>query len=464
MKIKKLSSLVAILFIGQYSVGAINDQAIMKYSSCPDVKVIEPEESNGYFLSGDCKTVHIRPAKSHGLAINQFKYTKQNLNCDEFNAYVLERNEANQNKRKRVKRYEQKISELETTIDMGGTLNGMSVDQMEEQVSKHEDSIDKILDRNEKNLSLIKGEIVFEAKQEGAHAKFYLSDQQAELRNKFVELNKNSGLNFSNITTSFSTISYNSKNVSVTEQGERLGDILKIDIPTVNKIDENGKSVETNLGQGDLQGHIDFSKVGACALKNYGVRNNDTFSAEQIKGDIVVNRFNEYTVHLRGGFKVSYNYSEIIKEIHKQTKKRRLFKNKTKNSKLKFTSFEEIIKFESITEEKDIGLSVEELNDVRKSIIDRALKKIVTLKTGNPVVALKLLQPDANNGADIAANELSKCLHLYCQIGSAGLKVLSGIFGGSSTMTEFHSKFNAKIVEEAIFTLPISLYSSSSYK
>lgn len=464
MKHKIIISSLLISMVAGNAQAKRTDKAILKYSNCPGLEIKEPKNSNGFYMSGDCKTVNIVPPKSHELEVFDYKEIANNINCDEFAELERELNEVSRKSRIELDRFERIIAEYQTAIDLKGSIEGLTKDEMITKVDEYKDRIDKEISLADKRKASIKSDRSDIAGRLGARSKYFISDKTALLRDEFMELNPDAGVNFVSMTTTNSTIAYNSQNITTDDQGKRLGDILKIQIPLKTSTSADGQTESVNIGNGDLSGSIEYSMIGACVFRKLGLNPGDKFTLNQIENDIVINRFNEYTVHVNGGYTVKYNYGEIFKEIHRQTKKRGLFKNKTKNSKWNISSFNELITFESLNEEKNIGLTAQELNDVRKELISRAVLKVAAIQTGNPYTALQLLQPDAQNGADVAASELSKCYHLYCQIGAAGMKVLSGIFGSTKTVTEYEKKLNGKLEEVVDTTFPMSHFSTSTYR
>lgn len=110
--------------------------------------------------------------------------------------------------------------------------------------------------------------------------------------------------------------------------------------------------------------------------------------------------------------------------------------------------------------DKDFALATEQLS---AAVLEDMVREIgdATNVPANPAEVVGLPAPSAN-GASVAADGLSKCPNIYCQVGSWGLKTLGAVFGGQTNKSEIKKAYDKKVRREYGYTTHLDGHDSSS--
>jgi hypothetical protein len=207
---------------------------------------------------------------------------------------------------------------------------------------------------------------------------------------------------------------------------------------------------------GGLEGVITFSPIGACAVQK-ATGGAGHFSAKEIKTHVAVNSTYSYQLQVTRKYDLWYDFKKLVQIIHEQTTRGGLFSTKTLDSLTDNRSADEWIHIDFASEDSRFETPEETKKSIRKEFLDRALAQIIALQADSPTPLLGLIAP-GKNGASEAGDQLQKCPHAYCQIGAAGLKVLSSIFGSTSATSSLMKTLNGHTEEHMHETHMVPVY------
>lgn len=211
-----------------------------------------------------------------------------------------------------------------------------------------------------------------------------------------------------------------------------------------------------------LAGEIRMSSIGACALLN-NLGTTTSFKISDVKTYIAASATYSYQLQVTRKHKITYNLKELVKQLHEQTTRGGFLSSETINNFVDDRSSSTWIQFDMSSEDSRYQYTDEYIREVKKEFLDRALAQVIELQTGSPVALLGLIDP-GKNGADTAAGELAKCPDVYCQIGAAGLKVLSSIFGSTSATASLIKAVSGEMTETVTEKRMVPAYGTYSFQ
>jgi hypothetical protein len=179
---------------------------------------------------------------------------------------------------------------------------------------------------------------------------------------------------------------------------------------------------------------VSLSRLGACSSEYRGT------AAFNIS-------FKSYS-YLNG--EVKYNKWQTYTRMEETQKKGGLFSNKVVHKLVEDMKAGDGYQFVLLDPSGTIDAETMRSN-MQGAMADRVLKMwgdIKAVETGG-TMGVPALGP---NGAMVAADGLSKCPHLYCQIGSYGLKTLNAIFGKEVTREEVQKSWDVESKESFTYT------------
>jgi hypothetical protein len=203
-----------------------------------------------------------------------------------------------------------------------------------------------------------------------------------------------------------------------------------------------------------LPGSLILSVPGACAIRQG--------TGGGIKSYISAGVTFAYQLQVRRDYKASLDLSELVRQIHEQTTSGGFFSTKTLDSFLDSRRSTEWVTFEDSAEDGRLQYTDDQIVELKKEFLDRALAEIVDLKTGQAGAVASLIAP-GQNGADAAGDALSKCPHIYCQIGAAGLHVLSAIFGSESAVSDLTKQMSSRHEESMTSLRMVTEYGTYTF-
>lgn len=425
-----------------------------KYNKCTNIKIKDVPGSSGTFLSEDCSKVYVLPPRVASLTVSGFTQNA-NLenNCEELSH--LEEIEKNDSETaaiysRRLAKNAEMIASHEQALNSGLLPMGKSREDLENE-------IDLLLEKNTQirkkllteDQDLIKRKLRAGADYGGWGA-FLIQNNYDELVHQFREANPN--LSFERMPLDQSFISI----VEVRPEDFKPNGVETYAIPAVLSLQiagvnggalplrsnasmllvdqaNNQPSEARNIDIfGDaITGEIKFSTVGACSLKNKGVQLNK-ISMKDLTGEFAANVTYQYQVQVTRKHSITYNLKELVQQIQEQVKKSGFLSRKTFNKFVDTRRSDSWIEFHVESQDVRFEYTDEYVKEIKAEFLDRVLKQIVAIQTGSPTAHLGLIEVSGKNGSDVIGGELSKCPHLYCQIGAAGFKVLSALFGSES--------------------------------
>ncbi len=215
---------------------------------------------------------------------------------------------------------------------------------------------------------------------------------------------------------------------------------------------------------GSLSGEVILSNIGACAVhETLGGARKFRISSLNKYRYITASAAYTYQVQVTRKHTIRYNFKELVRMIHEQVKRGGFFRTETLNSLIDERRTGAWLEFIVESTDGRFEYSDEYIRQVKKEFLDRALAQIVSVQTGSPTALLALIEP-GKNGASEGADQLGKCVHLYCQMGSAGLRVLNSIFGSTSAVSKLLKSVSGEMVETVIEKKMIPVYDTYGFE
>ncbi|MBX3022680.1 MAG: hypothetical protein KF799_13490 [Bdellovibrionales bacterium] len=431
----------------------------VKYPKC-SVKLREVNGGSGAILNEDCTQAYVLPPRVSRLQISGYNETA-NLSfiCNRLTS--LESTQTNiQSVReafsRRMKNMALEIEKREAELNDGLVPIGRTHDDMEKEI---DDLIVKIADLNAKLGALDQDYVTKKsnlAQNEGGWGRFLIEIRYSELIQAYQRANPS--ITFVRMPIDQSFISVVDR-VSGDANATELSAVLSLQVPGIGQLPLLGNSSlllvdkdatpytpppGTDFFGDAISGEIRLSTLGACPLRQ---RSTSDFSADQISNYVTANGTYSYQVQVTRHHSISYDLQELVRQIHEQVRKSGLFSRKTFDSFIDARTTSSWITFHSESEDTRFQYTDEYIKEIKKEFIDRALAQVIAIQTGSPAGYMTLIDASGKNGADVVGDELGKCPHMYCRIGAAGFKVLSAIFGNTTTTANLTRSLSARTQE-----------------
>jgi|GEM_PF-3082721 len=477
--IKTFPRLLGGLALGSVLFPALSLAVPVKYSACPAVTVHPVKNGSGAFLSEDCKTLYVLPPQKGHLEISGYRPSVNlNLQCERLEK--IEEQEKNLAEllalySKRRLDNEKDIQKMEQDLRDGLIPQGKSVEEVQNEIARKEEQIEKLTNQtfeteekaDERKLRFSRGE--------GGRGVFLMEMSLSDLVKEYQK--ENPGLRVMPLPVDQSFISANEQTYDEAVASQ-MPAVLSLKLigatqmplllnPNLLLLDKKLAPVTAPEGSkifgGALPGEIRLSSIGACAVNEH-LGSPQSFSAEDIKDYIATGVTYSYQVQVRRRHSITYNLKELVRQIHEETKKGGFFSRKTLNRFVDERKSNSWITFHSESEDSRFEYTDEYIKEVKKQFIDRALAQVVAIKTGSPAALLALIDPSGQNGADALGDAVKMCPHLYCQIGAAGLKALSKIFGSETATSELLKNFEGSASETMDEKSMVTEYGTSTFE
>lgn len=213
----------------------------------------------------------------------------------------------------------------------------------------------------------------------------------------------------------------------------------EFDVPTGQKIDAiktDEVSTEMKIFGESLGGQLVLSLKASCPLYDEGTKAmKKRISKSQLEAYFVANVTYKYYLQAFRKYHAKFNLSNFAKRVESSSKKGGLFSTKTINSLIEEKDSKDW--FELTVDSDHPELTYDDISrEVKADLISRVMEQIAIVNTGAPSEAPALVAPPVS-GASVAAKELLKCPHIYCQGGAAILGVADAIFGSSEAVSNF---------------------------
>lgn len=451
----------------------------VKFPACANnVKVTDVPGGQGSVLNEDCTVLYVLPAQTGSLSVNGYVPSANlSIQCDRLRKIEQDSNnleEVSSSTTRRLKKMAEELEQIEANLNDGLVPVGQTRESMEARMEALSDKMTKMRgdlitwqgqnDTKKLNFSKI----------EGGRGKFLMQTKMPSLLEEYKKANPRLRVVEMPIDQGFISINEVKNDESSSSAMPAVLSLRAVGISKMPMLRDPNLLLQfkdLNPGQapdgskifnGALSGELQVSNMGACALMK-NLSSSPNFTASDIKGYIAPSATYGYQVQVNRKHKISYNFKELVKQIHEQTKRGGFFSTKTMNSFIDQRATSTWIKFEVESNDTRFEYSDTYIREVKKEFLDRAIAQIVSLQTGSPTAMLALIEP-GKNGATETGDALGKCPHLYCQIGAAGIKVLNSIFGSSTAVSQLLKTVSGEMVEVVDEKRMIPVYGTYSFE
>ena len=477
----KLNKFIFGMTLGAFLIPTISLATPRKHSDCK-IQVKKPDGAGPHFFSKDCRTVYVAPPKSGLLSVENFDPAPAiKSECSVIADAKAEAavNQADSLKLAKMRsRAIDRAAELDELLDKGMVPDGETEISVMEKISKLTEQASKLKKQMDESFNADYKKIDRFANEVGGDGFYSMDNGFEQLVKEYARLNEDTGLNFKELTLDQSYLNFNEKSYEdANAPGHRL--VLEVDIPGIGGFPvlsalgtfiEEGNLVEYEkvpdgavLFNGGMVGEVLFSKVGACAVLE-DIGEVDAFSMSDVKGKLKANASYQYQVQVTRKYAVTYNLKDFWQRVQKQGKRGGFFSTKSFSSLVDTKRSDSWITFHNESQDQRFEYSDEDIKEIKKEFIDRAIKQAMAAKTNDPKAYLTLLNPPEKNGSTVIGEELSKCPHLYCQIGAAGFRILGSIFGSSEASSNFIQKFDQTTSETVTSDRMVTQFGTTGFK
>lgn len=462
MKFNNVTMTIALGFLLPALLPDTSHAVPVKFPSCSgNVKVTDVAGGQGSVLNEDCTTLYVLPPLKGGLSVNGYVPSANlSVQCDRLRKIEEDSNnleDVSSSTTRRLKKMAEELEQIESNLEAGLVPVGQTKESMEARIESLMDKMTKM----RSDLILWQGQndtkkLNF-SKIEGGRGKFIMETTMPKLLEAYRTANRNLRVLEMPIDQAYLSINEVKNEESNSSAMPAVLSLRAVGISKMPMLRDPNLLLQfkdlsptqapdgAKIFGGALSGELQVSNMGACALlKNFG--SSPAFTASDVKAYIVPSATYSYQVQVNRKHKISYNFKELVKQLHEQTKRGGFFSTKTMNSFIDQRSTSTWIKFEVESNDTRFEYSDTYIREVKKEFLDRAIAQIVALQTGSPTAMLALIEP-GKNGASETGEALSKCPHLYCQIGAAGIKVLNSIFGSSTAVSQLMKSVSGEMTE-----------------
>lgn len=475
MKFTKIKLTAAILVAAPLLAQAVP----VKNPDCSKIRRInEVPGSSGSYFNADCTTLYILPPRRGLLTVNGYQPSPNiGIQCERLKKIELDSTGLQDvilSYTERLKRYSEEIKEIEDNLRNGLIPIGETADSLEAKIDALVDKASavrlKIVEMQDQDDT---AKLKF-SKAEGGRGTFLMESTFPELLQAYRDANPGVKVMAMPIDQTFLSINeerHEDNDASVMPAVLRLRAIGVDQMPLMldpvlylkNKdLAPHTAPAGSKIFGGALSGDIQLSNIGACAvLKTLGQRS--SFKASDLKSYIAATASYGYQIQVTRKHSIKYNFQELVRQLHEQTKKGGLFSSSTLDSFVDERSTGTWIEFKVDSNDTRYEYTDQYIREVKREFLDRALAQIVALQTGSPAALMGLIQP-GKNGASVGADELGKCPNMYCQIGAAGLRVLDSIFGSSKAVASLLKTVKGEMVETVTENKMVPAYSTYTFE
>jgi len=269
---------------------------------------------------------------------------------------------------------------------------------------------------------------------------------------------RNPGLTFMPLELKNAAFSFLPKNITKTDT---MPAVLSADVPGIEFGDTpstgsplpdtaagedkrySNETTQSLVFSNALSGQIVLSMIGGCAFYSQNTIN-PHLSGRELPANLVANVTYSYDLQASAKYHAEYNLTSLVKRMIRSTTSGGLFSTSSAVDVINEQDSSDWFKFTSESDDSDFQILVDE-KDVKADLIDRVIREVGYVSVEGTG---KIPDPAAApvHGAEVAADGLSKCMHIYCQAAAIGLRVLDSIFGSSEVAQNFmaHSDFWAR--------------------
>lgn len=433
-----------------------------KFSQCEQhSKLKHVSWGSGVFFSEDCGTVYVLPPVASKFNISGLSLSGGDISTD-CKAYelakegILSTEKTAKNIKIAMENGSERLVQL-TEYQKNGLLPlGYSYVDLLEEVSA---ITNYVMTLESQIVSMSANAVNGKAKYgliEGAHVSFSFISRHNDLVSEYQKLNPE--LHFERMPLEQSYLAITEKDNSNEILSTRMSAIHSITVPLVDSvISEEGENGVVKLPgkvfTDGASGQMVVSLIGACGFKD--IRDDVDAANKVAKSFLAIDAVYQYQVQVQRKHKVEMNLRQLAERIEKVSSKGGFLSRKNIHKLTEKTEHESWIKVTSVSNDADFKFDDEYTQSVVKEEMSKFLEQIAHVRFGVPGSYPKAEMPDGESGAANAAGALSKCPHMYCQIGSYGLKFLDATFGSKTALSEYlkmEDAWSERIVDEKQMT------------
>jgi hypothetical protein len=223
----------------------------------------------------------------------------------------------------------------------------------------------------------------------------------------------------------------------------------------------SNSSVPSTVFGNSLSGQIVLTLAGACAYFQ-NLENRSSAPLRELNSIAVSNLIYSYEVAARRSYEATYNLSNLLQKIERQTKKGGFFITSNAHALIENGDATDWFSINFNASNSNFNYSAAEQQEItrniKKELLDKAIKQFAILNAGD---ATEPILPDfLESGASVASNALRKCHHYYCQVGSIVLGTANSIWGKSDAVSNFRNN-NRSWATERVNGIEFVNYSGS---
>jgi len=374
------------------------------YNSCSQVKITPVPNGAGVFLSEDCKIAYVLPPLKGALTVTGMTVNESLRLCPAVQ------------------------SSLNIMADQAKRLEKLS-----KQIDENGSAADLLQEIKEVNALYAEINLIMKDywKTEGSTGQAIYSAQHQELVKAYQK--RNPKVTFVAMPLAKAQLHFTRR---VTDRTAAMPATLAFHVP--------GLEIPGNEEQGNIlfggvaSGQLVLSLIGACPF--YDVQH-QKMKVTRIEGKTLAPYFNggvsyEYNLKVNKSYSASYHLANFMRRVQSSESSGGFFSTSTISKLIIEKESNDWFQFTLFSEDPRHEFEDSLRATVKADLIDRAFKQIALLTVGPAEAAPDLIQPKAN-GAQAGAAALSKCPHLYCQVGAALLEVGNAIFGSTQAVSEF---------------------------
>ncbi len=363
-----------------------------------------------------------------------------------------------------------RIAELDGYLENGLAPVGMSKVEMLNEIVELTDLISTQNDKLKKLKSEAYEDKKYYSQIEGGNASYILESRYNELIEAYSDANP--GIQFVRMPLDQSYLAISDKELDALNP--TMSAILSINTPGIGELPVlkdlyEGGATETSaplklpgiVFTDSISGNLVFSAIGICPLiADYGL-NLDDFNISDVPS-LQASVLYQYQAQVTRKHKVEFNLHQLAQRIEKISSKGGFLRRKNVHQLTEKTEHESWIKITSLSEDVNFEFSDEYTASVVQEHMAQFLESIAHVRFSQPGTYPSAGLPTEENGADVGANALSKCPHMYCQIGSYSLKFISSTFGQKTALSEYlktEDAWTSREVEEKKMVPMVGSYS-----
>lgn len=392
-----------------------------KYIRCSsEMKVPSVQGSAGIFFSEDCGTAYVLPPINGKITFNKFlPAAGLDLACARSKS-AMEESEF----------LETQIRKVLYGSNLGAVSTGNDPlfpnDVIEPRVLTDEEwaQYDKLSDRRRRIIE----DLAPYSKMHGAYVNLDFNLDWARIVEKYQNLMPK--VRVVAMPLDWSVLSFRA---AKSAEGN-LGTIAALDVAGIKKAPDGSafeiQDDDSILFGGGATGAMTINALGACKIK----------SISQVKAAISINVTYGYSLGIRSRYTAKYNLGAFVKRIRESERKGGMFSSKTVTRLIEDRSSTDWFEFDG--EFEDASFKTQDLEkEVKKQLLDRVIETARALGFGTQTPGLAMMA-GGPHGAQVAADSLDKCPHVYCMIASGALRFTDAVFGSDSATDVFISNNN----------------------